>query len=94
MTHVSKDVLNAQLEAGYRLVPKESVWVHYKDPLSCYIVDKLVIIEANDKVGVAYQIDEDPELIMTRPLNEWLEEVEVDGIPLPRYMLVSEQEQS
>ncbi len=94
MTHVSKEVLKSQLEAGYRLVPKESVWVHYKDPLSCYIVNKLVIIEATERVGVAYQIDEDPELIMIRPLDEWLNEVEVGGIPVPRFMRVGEQEQS
>jgi len=91
MTHLSKEILKSQLKASYRLVPKESVWFHYKDPMGRYIVDKLVIIEATDKVGVAYQIDEDPELILTRPLTEWLSEVEVDGISVPRFSRVDDE---
>ena len=94
MSHLSKEILKSQLEAAYRVVPRESVWVHYKDPLSRYIVKELVIIEATDKVGVAYPPEDDPDIVFIRPLVEWLAEVEVDGMTVPRFMRLDEQERS
>lgn len=85
MTHLSTEILHSQLEAGYRLVPKQSTWFHYKNPLTRYVVDRLVIIEATEKVGVNYFPADDHEITFIRPLHEWLDEVIVDGLSVPRF---------
>lgn len=72
-------------------MPENSIWFHYKDPLTKYIVEKLVIIEATDKVGVAYPSVDDPEVVFIRPIIEWLGEVEVDGITVPRFSRVDDE---
>lgn len=91
MTHLSKEMLKSQLEASYRIVPKESVWAHYKDPLSRYIVKELVIIEANDKVGVVYPAEDDSEIVFVRPLVEWLSEVTIGDMTVSRFSRVDSE---
>lgn len=91
MTHLSYEMLKSQLEACRRVVPENSVWFHYKDPLTKYVVEKLVIIEATDKVGVAYPKVDDPDVVFIRPIIEWLGEVEADGITVPRFTRVDDE---
>jgi hypothetical protein len=63
-------------------------YVHYKDATKTYTVRKLVIIEATEEVGVEYQANYGPHLTFVRPIKEWLEDVTVDGITLPRFKQV------
>jgi hypothetical protein len=62
-------------------------YVHYKDATKTYTVRKLVIIEATEEVGVEYQANYGPHLTFVRPIKEWLEDVTVDGVTLPRFKL-------
>lgn len=88
MAHLSKAELKEKLAEAYLKVPKESVWSHYKDPLSRYVVEKLVIIESTDDVAVTYPVFGDPTLVFSRPISEWLEYVTVDDVQVPRFYRV------
>lgn len=79
MSHVDKSDLVDSLQSAARQVEIGDTYIHYKNSASRYIVEKLVIKEADDSVEVLYHDPSSPGISFTRPLAEWLEEV--DGKP-------------
>lgn len=61
-----------------------SVWKHYKGSL--YKIKGLVIQEATEEIAVCYEAVVNPLPIpWSRTLREWNEEVEHNGVVLPRF---------
>lgn len=90
MTHESDNELVKKLQAGAQWAEIGGVYSHYKNQFSRYVVDKLVIVEADDSVGVTYYPQLTPGIMFFRPLDDWLGEVEVDGVQVPRFTRVEQ----
>jgi len=56
-----------------------------------YIVTDLAIIEATEEVGVVYQAEYGNRLKWARSIDNFLEEVELNGKNSPRFVQISEQ---
>lgn len=86
MDHLSYEVLEQLLAEGGRQVEPGSRWRHYKG--TEYTVVSIVIIEATNEPAVVYASAKHPDVSFVRPLQVWLEEVEVDGQKVPRFSRV------
>lgn len=66
------------------------IYQHYKDASHHYVVDDLVINEADDEVYVIYEglYEELQGIKFSRPLESFLEEVELEGKNVQRFSLV------
>ena len=85
MRYRSQSELKVDIEQAAKKVQVGATYRHYKNKL--YKVIDLAIIEATLEVGVIYQALYDERLLFIRPLRIWLETVEIDGQPVPRFKL-------
>ncbi len=79
MSHKPLNELASEMAALKELIEIGGTYTHYKDATKTYIVRNLVVIEADDTIGVVYQGNYGPRLMFVRPATAWLEEV--DGAP-------------
>lgn len=68
----------AQVEIGSR-------YTHYKDAAHTYKVMAIAIQEADESICVVYQAEYGDMLTFTRPLDSWLDVLDVDGEPVTRF---------
>ncbi len=91
--HLSERELILQLEAAKEAVEVGAVYAHYRDLQNRYRVVGLAIIEATQEPGVLYQKESGSaalkSIVWVRPLASWLDKVDVDGSPIPRFQKVS-----
>lgn len=69
-------------EAKTQIAPG-SRWQHYKG--GSYVVTDLVVIERTDEIGVIYRSLERPTVSFMRPLIEWQDVVEHEGVKVFRF---------
>ncbi len=89
MTHKPESALITSIEYYAQLIPVGSTFFHYKDPTKTYTVRSLVIIEADDSVGVVYQANYGQCITFVRPAEEWLEQIQVDGATVQRFQRIN-----
>lgn len=68
----------SQIQIGAR-------YTHYKDLLHTYKVIAIAIQEADEGICVVYQAEYGDKLIFTRPLDSWLDVLDVDGKQVARF---------
>ncbi|MFZ2199782.1 MAG: DUF1653 domain-containing protein [Microgenomates group bacterium] len=89
MSHISHDELNKKIEAASQLVTISGIYKHYKYPERNYLVEKICIQEATEKLCVVYHdssVSDAPSFV--RDLDSWLETVQWQGAIVPRFKLV------
>ncbi|MEK7063255.1 MAG: DUF1653 domain-containing protein [Patescibacteria group bacterium] len=79
MSHKPLNELAEEISAYKDHIEVGTTYVHYKDSTKTYIVRGVVVIEADDSIGVLYQAQYGPRLSFVRPVSEWL--AIVDGKP-------------
>lgn len=88
MTHhkESQSQLNARLTQAAQQVVVGARYKHYKQPT--YKVLALALREEDNEPCVVYQAEYGDHITFIRPVANWLEEVEVDGITVKRFAIV------
>lgn len=85
MAHVTEDELLSRIADARSKINPAGTYVHYRHPELPYRILHIGLIEAREEPGVIYQRIDRPELIWVRPVQEWLETVEVDGKEVHRF---------
>lgn len=90
MPQISHDELNKRItDAGKRVIVG-AIYKHYKYPERDYLVEKIAIQEASEKVCIIYHDVASPDApTFIRDLDSWLESVEWEGKQVPRFVLTS-----
>lgn len=83
MAHVSEAELTQLLVGARSKVSIGSTYRHYKG--GEYIVRDVLIIEADESVGVVYVAQYGERITFVRPLESWLETVEHNNTSMPRF---------
>lgn len=93
MPHISHDELNKRIAEAEKLVTVGATYKHYKYPKRNYLVEKICIQEATQKICIVYKdlprgkagrnFVNAPSF--TRDLDSWLEKVEWEGAIVPRF---------
>lgn len=89
MEHLSQRELKERIEKAEADVVVSGRYTHYKDHSKTYIVKDIVIVEATNEPAVIYQAEYGEGITFSRPLSEWLEEVEWKGEMVPRFIKVN-----
>lgn len=88
MPHISHAELNKKIMAASQQVTIGGVYKHYKYPESDYLVEKIAIQEASEKICIVYRDMASPDApSFVRDLDSWLETVEWEGKMVPRFVL-------
>lgn len=88
MAHLTSDELLARLaDAQTRLAVGER-YAHYKNPDHIYRITGFGVLESNDGVGVIYEPEQGDLIPFIRPVESFLESVEVNGERVPRFQKV------
>lgn len=58
---------------------------HYKHPENLYIVTGLAVLESTDEICVLYDSIDNRGVIFVRPVESFLETVELNGVNVPRF---------
>lgn len=90
MEHLSQETLKQQLDAASKKVKIGSLYSHLKHPDKLYRISELAVIEATEEICVIYQAQYGAKLTFVRPLSNWLEVVQKDGVEIPRFKEVTE----
>ncbi len=88
MGHISEDELQKRLEDAQKKIKIGDVYAHYKHPDKHYKIETLGFLEATDGVIVGYRWLYGGEFLFFRPIDNFLEDVEVDGEMTPRFKKV------
>ena len=86
MSHISHDELNKRIAEASTLVTVGAIYKHYKYPERDYLVEKIAIQEATEKICIIYHdmsVQNAPSFV--RDLDSWLESVEWQGSIVPRF---------
>ena len=90
--HLSEGKLLAQLEEAYANIEVGSTYAHYRGDR--YQVLGLVIIDATQEPAVLYKklsgSDVLQSFVWVRPVQSWLESVQVESGTVPRFSKVSQ----
>lgn len=90
MGHLTQDELATIVTDAKRHVKVGVMYAHYKHPHDqFYTVLDIALMEATDEPAVVYRAEYGAKIIYVRPLSSWLETVEVDGLPAPRFAEVA-----
>src|SRR2546429_2429196 len=87
MSHKSQTILSQELDQAAKKVTVGELYFHYKHPEHLYLVKQLAILEATEEICILYESQYDNHIPFVRPLASWLETVEKDGRPVPRFKL-------
>lgn len=85
MSHRSQEEAEALLKDAASRVEVGALYAHYKNPNRLYKVLSLGFIEATDEPCVIYQSDYGAKHVYVRPLENFLDTVEVDGTRVARF---------
>lgn len=88
MAHKTYMELEEVLRNASNKVVKGAAYRHYKGGI--YIVQNMAIVESNEDIAVLYVSETNPTVIFVRPLQSWLEDVELNGTITPRFTLLNE----
>jgi hypothetical protein len=77
--------LAADLASAAQHVTVGGRYAHYKQPDRPYCVTGLVILEEDEAVAVAYNVESESKVTFIRPLSDWLETVEWNNQRVPRF---------
>jgi hypothetical protein len=86
--HKTHHLLHQELLAAKELVTIGGIYAHYKHPENTYRVINLGFDEATDKICVIYQATYDQELFFIRPLDSWMQTIEVGSNTVARFLRV------
>lgn len=89
MSHTPQHVLQEKLVAARALVPVGAQFVHFKNSEHVYVIKDLAILEESMEVAVIYEGQYDEHISFIRPLSNFLQEIEVDGLMVTRFQRVS-----
>lgn len=91
MSHKSGHELKSKLARASKSVEIGAYYTHYKNTEHQYKVIALAINEADDKPCVVYQAkyQDLANVTFVRPLDSWLEFIEVNGDKIPRFNKVN-----
>jgi hypothetical protein len=84
MPHTPLAELVVKLEEAQKKITIGDVYRHYKTR-QLYEVLYVALQENIDDACIVYQPVSGPRLIWVRNLESWLEEIEVDGVTVPRF---------
>ena len=82
---LTEEELQQKLNKASEVVLVGKTYIHYKE--KPYKVTQLSILESTNEVCVIYEALYGKHLSFTRPLSNWLEEVDVDGKIIQRFRL-------
>ncbi len=86
MPQISHDELNMRIAEARKLVTIGATYKHYKYLKRNYLVEKICIQEATEKICIVYK---DRNFVnapsFVRNLDSWLETVEWEGVIVPRF---------
>ena len=86
MSHISHDELNKKILAASQQVTIGGIYKHYKYPERDYLVEKIAIQEATEKICIIYHDTSVPNApSFVRDLESWLETVKWQGSIVPRF---------
>ncbi len=85
--------LESRLRYATDAVPLGSRYAHYKHPERTYRVIAVSLIEETLLPAVVYEAEYGDKLSFIRPLDNFLELVDVNGTPTPRFSRITEQGQ-
>lgn len=85
--HKDHNQLHREFDEARKKVAVSGMYSHYKYPENTYEVINLGFIEATDDVCVIYRATYDKDLIFVRPLDSWLDVLELEGGKIPRFKL-------
>lgn len=74
------------LEKAHRVVTVGATYRHYKG--NDYKIIDLAILTEDDGVVVIYEALYGEHVVFVRPLNSWIEDVDVDGQPCARFQKI------
>ncbi|MGZ6004896.1 MAG: DUF1653 domain-containing protein [Candidatus Saccharimonadales bacterium] len=89
MAHKSQTELASKVADLKVKIPIGSQWQHYKSSGNYYEVTDIVIIEADDSLGVVYRAKYGKNLTFIRPAKSWLQTVDWQNRTLPRFKRVN-----
>jgi len=91
--HLSEDELIKLIDHAKSLVEVGATYSHYRNPKNQYIVTGLTVIDATQKIGVAYHKKTGSkalqEVTWVRPLESWIEQISVNKEVIPRFQKIN-----
>lgn len=88
MAHPPEEVIKERLAEAANQVEVGALYAHYKHPEKLYKVVGIAIEEATDLPCVIYEWQYGGGFTFVRPLTSWLDEIEKDGVRVPRFKKV------
>lgn len=87
MSHKSAQELFAMLEDAKAKLEIGARYSHYKRPNDFYTLTDVVIIEADDSIGICYraEYEELRGVTFMRPIDDFMAEVEFEGKMVKRF---------
>lgn len=86
MAHLGVEVLYNRLKTASKTIPAGSKWYHYKNKNLHYAVVNLALQENKEEVVVVYKpLYTDYDILWTRPLSEWIENVKCESVGLDEW---------
>lgn len=83
--HLSQDQLLELLNNAKQKVAVGALYRHYKAADMVYKVKDIVLQESNNEPCVIYQAQYGKRITFSRPVDVWLENVELEGRLVPRF---------
>lgn len=84
-THKEQLDLRQQVQKAQSIVTIGAKYQHHKSRDKIYTVTGLGFLEATDELCVIYQAQYGERLTFVRPLSVWLQQVEWEGVTVPRF---------
>ena len=88
MGHIPESELIERLESAKKLVEVGARYRHSKTGLEVTVL-YIGLIEDDEEPAVIYQHEEGEKIIWVREVEEFVEEVEIDGEKVPRFVRVN-----
>ncbi len=88
--HLIQDELSELLNRAKQQVEVGGFYTHYKSKDMVYKVKDVVIQESDNRPCVIYQAQYGNKLTFSRPLDAWLQKVEVDDTLKPRFTKITQ----
>lgn len=85
MVRISESELLERLQAAQQQVPVGARYSHYKRPDRAYVIRDHALHEASESPLVLYEACYGEELVFARTLENFTEEVEHEGVRVPRF---------
>jgi hypothetical protein len=63
-------------------------YYHYKDKSVIYIIRDIVLIEADESIGIVYSREDTPELKWLRSFENFFNEIEFEGEKVKRFIKI------